>query len=65
MYIVYQYDALSITNFLRVVVNEDVTKEEMPTIVPTLENVDIRRPTKQSSTGWGHTSNRAVDNFPD
>ena len=46
------------------VANEDVFGEEKPTTVPTLENVAIRRPTKQSSTHDGQGPARAVDNFP-
>ena len=46
------------------VANDDVFGKEMPTVVPTWENVAIRRPTKQSSTLGDYKSGRAIDNFP-
>ena len=46
------------------VANDDVFGEEQPTVVPTLENVAVKRPTKQSSTLSDHGPERAVDNFP-
>ena len=46
------------------VANDDVFGEEKPTVVPTWENVAIKRPAKQSSIWGGLDANRAIDNYP-
>ena len=46
------------------VANGDVFGDEPPTVVPTLENVAVKRVAKQSSTWNHHGPDRAVDNFP-